>query len=48
MKLLIVFLLSLVVVGLITDELDRRTYAMIFGGSVLTMMLFFFVDRFMA
>jgi hypothetical protein len=48
MKLLIVFLLSMVVLGLVTNELDRRTYAMVFAGTVLTMMLFFFFDRFMA
>jgi hypothetical protein len=47
MKLLLVFLLGMVVLGLLTNELDRRTYAMVFGGTLLTMCLFFFFDRFM-
>jgi hypothetical protein len=46
-KLLLVFLLGMVVLGLVTDELDRRTYALVFIGTVSTLGLFFFMRRFM-
>jgi hypothetical protein len=46
MKLLLVFLLSTVVLGLVTDRLDRWTYACVIGGATLTTALFFAFTRF--
>lgn len=46
MKLLLVFLLGAVVLGLVSDRFDRWTYAMVVAGSVLTTALFFVFPRF--
>ena len=46
MKLLLVFLLGMVVLGLVTDRLDRRTYTLVAGCAVATTGLFFGFERF--
>jgi hypothetical protein len=46
MNLLLVFLLSCVVLGLVTDRLDRWTYALVAAGATLTTALFFAFVRF--
>ena len=46
MKLLIVFLLGTVVVGLATDRLDARSYLLVAAGAILTTALFFVFVRF--
>lgn len=47
MKLLLVFLLGAVVLGLITDKMDRRTYALLSMGVLFTIGLYFSFERFM-
>jgi MFS family permease len=46
MKLLLVFLLGMVVLGLVSDRFDRRTYALVAGCATFTTALFFTFDRF--
>jgi hypothetical protein len=46
MKLLLAFVLGVVVVGLLTDRLDARTYAIITAGAVGVTGLFFTLERF--
>ncbi len=46
MKLLLAFLLATVVIGLVTDRLDGRTYALVIAGSLFTTALFFTFQRF--
>ena len=48
MKLLLVFLLGMVVLGLTTDRLDRRTWVLVFGASLMTTVTYFGVQRFMS
>jgi hypothetical protein len=45
-KLLLVFLLGMVVLGLVTDRLDRRIYALVAGCATVTTGLFFTFERF--
>lgn len=45
-KLLLVFLLGMVVLGLVTDRLDRRTYAIVAGSATVMTGLFFGFERF--
>ena len=40
MHLLIVFLLGMVVLGLVTDRFDGRTWLLLIGGAVLTTTLY--------
>ena len=47
MHLLILFLLGMVVVGVVTDRLDVRTWLLVAGGAVLTTMLYLSVARLM-
>jgi hypothetical protein len=47
MKLMLVFLLGMVILGLATDRLDRRTYSLIIGAAVMTTGTYFFLERFM-
>jgi hypothetical protein len=47
-KLLLIFLLATVLIGLFTDRLERRTYALIAGGSLFTTALFFTMGRWWA
>jgi uncharacterized SAM-binding protein YcdF (DUF218 family) len=44
-KLLLIFLLACVIVGLFTERLDRRVYAVIAGGALFTTALFFTMGR---
>jgi hypothetical protein len=46
MKLLLVFLLVMVVLGLFTERLNQRTYLLVAGASVMTTALFFGFQRF--
>lgn len=46
MKLLLAFLLGTVVLGLVTDRLDGRTYGLMLAGSLFTTALFFTFQRF--
>lgn len=47
MRLLLVFLLAMVVLGLVTDRLDWRTYTLVLGISTMTTAVYFFLERFM-
>jgi len=44
-QLLLVFLLATVVIGLVTERLDRRVYALVAGGSLITTLLFYGMGR---
>ncbi len=46
MKLVLVFLLSMVVLGLMTERFDARTYLVVAGASTVTTALFFTFVRF--
>lgn len=46
MKLVLAFLLGMVILGLVSDRMDRRVYALILGGSVVTAGLFYRLERF--
>jgi hypothetical protein len=48
MKLMLLFLLGAVILGLATDTLDRRTYAALIAGVIGTTGLYFVFERFMA
>ena len=45
MKYLLVWVLGTIVVGLVTDRLDRWSYALLIGGSLFIMMIFFLLQR---
>lgn len=45
MKLLLAFLLSMVVIGLVTDRLDGRAYALVTGAAVLVTAMYFTMTR---
>jgi hypothetical protein len=47
MKLLLAFLLGAILVGLATDRLDARTYALIIVGAIGTTVLYYGLTRFM-
>lgn len=47
MKLLLAFVFCCVLVGLYTDRLDGRTYAIVVIGAVGVTCLYFFTTRFM-
>jgi hypothetical protein len=46
-RLLLLFMLSMVVLGLLTPRLTRFVYAAVFGAAVFTTALYFTLDRFM-
>jgi hypothetical protein len=46
MKLLLAFLLAMVILGLVADRFDRRTYALVAGCATFTTGLYFAFDRF--
>lgn len=48
MNLLLAFLLGVIIVGLTTDRLDARTYALLIVGAVGTAVLYYGATRFMA
>jgi hypothetical protein len=45
-KLVLVFLLAMVVLGLVTDRLDTRVYLIVFSGAMMLTGLFFSLQRF--
>jgi len=45
-KLVLTFLLGMVVLGLVTDRLDSRTYLLVFVAAFLMVGLFFTFTRF--
>jgi hypothetical protein len=45
-KLVLTFLLGMVVLGLVTDRLDARTYLLVFVAALLMVGLFFTFTRF--
>ena len=47
MHLLLVFLFGMVALGLLTERLDARTWALVLGAAVATTGLYFGVDRLM-
>ncbi|HLZ70675.1 MAG TPA: hypothetical protein VKV26_12310 [Dehalococcoidia bacterium] len=47
MRLLLIYLFAVVGVGLFSDRLDRRLYAVVLAGALLTTALYFFTRRFM-
>lgn len=44
-KLLLVFLLGMVVLGLVTERLDRRVYAVVSTVSLATALLYYITGR---
>jgi hypothetical protein len=47
LNLLLAFLITMVVVGLLSNNLSKRAYAVILGVSVLTVVLYYLPQRFM-
>lgn len=48
MKLLLVFLLAMVVLGLCTNRLDWRVYGLVCGMALMTTGAYFVAERFMS